>query len=235
MRTTFVLAALLPMVSACSHFMPPADEAAGTGEAPSASGCEHDALIENAEDGDSRVAVREGRGGYVYTYADSHGSTIAPGTDGFAPTSGGVNGTGHALHIAGKLADVDDAYAGVGFGFVDPKGAYDASRYSGLSFVARIGAGSTNAVRLKVPDVNTDPDGKKCTKCYNDFGVDFQVSDGWKRYVISFVDLKQESDWGDPLPSAIDATQLYGLQWQIASRGAEFDLWLDDISFVGCP
>jgi hypothetical protein len=42
---------------------------------------------------------------------------------------------------------------------------YDASMYGGVKFFARKGPGSTEKVRLKIPDVSTDPDAGKCKEC----------------------------------------------------------------------
>ncbi len=53
----------------------------------------------------------------------------------------------------------------MGFSFANPKGPYDASAYTGVSFWAKLGSGSQKTLRLKVPDINTDPDGHVCTEC----------------------------------------------------------------------
>ncbi len=215
----------------CAHFMPPVDDESTDQTSRS---CEELAMIEDADDGDDQTLVRAGRGGYLYTYIDAQGTTIEPPTNSFSATKGGVNGDGYALRIQGTVADADDVYAGAGFSFTEPKALYDASRYRGISFVAKKGPDSTASVRLKVPDGNTDPDGGKCTECYNDFGISFQISDEWTRYEVRFADLKQEHGWGDPRPGSIAAEQLYGIQLQVTERGARFDIWVDDITFIGC-
>ena len=28
--------------------------------------------------------------------------------------------------------------------------------------------------------------------------------------------------------------KLYGLQWQVNKPGASFDIWVDDVEFIGC-
>ena len=70
----------------------------------------------------------------------------------------------------------------MGMNFIDPKGQYDASKYAGIPFWAKKGPDSTGKVRLKVPDVNTDPDGGVCTECFNDFGADIVLTNDWKLY-----------------------------------------------------
>ncbi|MBV9950250.1 MAG: hypothetical protein JOZ69_25640, partial [Myxococcales bacterium] len=90
-------------------------------------------------------------------------------------------------------------------------------------------------VRLKVPDVATDPDGKVCTECFNDFGSDLTLSTEWKQYVIPFSDMSQMEGWGAPHPKGIDKSKIYGMQWQVNSPGADYDIWVDDVQFTGCP
>lgn len=217
----------------CGHFGPPSEPAAAPVQEQAGS-CEELAAIEDADDGDSQILPRGGRGGYVYTYVDKAGSRITPSTAGFQPTAGGPTGEGHALRFSGTLADGEEAYAGVGFGFVEPEGPYDASRFTGISFVARRAPGTVAAARVKLPDANTKESAGRCTECFNDFGIDFRLTEQWTRYVVSFADLKQEHGWGDPRPATVEAGLLYGIQFQVATPGEDFDVWIDDITFVGC-
>ena len=224
------LSALLAL-SACAYFQPTVHVKPDT----TGMGCEDLAKIEDAEDGDTQILTREGRGGYLYTFVDEQGSQIHPSSQGdFQVEPGGVDETGHAIHVSGTLVSGGDVYAGVGFSFAANDAPYDASRYRGLSFVARRAGGSTGFVRLSLPDVNTSPQGGVCEECYNDFGVDFEVPAEWTRFVVDFADLTQQHGWGRPRPPAVDSTRLMGMQWQASSPGESFDLWLDDIQFVGC-
>ena len=220
---------------ACSQFMPPA----GAVNAPAAGGkgqsCEHNAVIEDGEDGDGRALVREGRGGYWYTYVDKAGSRVQPAPNAFKMAKIGARSSKGAIRFQGKLSDKNDSYAGLGISFVNPKRIYNASRYEGVSFLAKRGNKNLTSLRLKLPDANTDPDAGNCKECYNDFGVDFQLTDSWTRYVVAFADLEQETGWGNPQPDHIDPKNLYGIQWQFSTPGSQFDIWIDDISFVGCP
>lgn len=236
------LVVLLPLFSfsACSHFLPlePGSQAGGSqasgAAAPGTDSCEGRALIEDAEDGDAQSLTRQGRGGYLYTYTDDNGSRVSPASSAFKVTAGGPPGSRHALQMKGKTADGGDVYAGMGFSFVDPKGPYDASEYKGIAFVAKRGAGGPTKVRFKLPDASTDPKGGSCEECYNDFGVDFDLNEEWTRYVVMFENLKQESGWGRPRPEQVDAKRLYGVQWQVSAGSSEFDVWIDDVTFVGC-
>lgn len=182
--------------------------------------------------------VIKGRGGYWYTFLDKAGSSITPmpGDQGgtFSMTPGGANGTGHAARMHGQIGGGDVLYAGMGVNFVDPKGQYDASAYQGITFWGKKGAGSTGKVRLKVPDVNTDPDGGVCSECFNDFGMDLVFTDQWRQYIIPFRSMKQMKGWGNPLKSGIEPSKLYAIQFQVNEKNAPFDIWIDDIQFTGC-
>jgi len=215
-----------------------AASASGGGGAPEGKQCPPEFTIDDMEDHQkNQLIVQAGRNGYWYTFLDKQGTTISPPAGHtFIMSPGGLNGSTTAAHMLGKVSGTGDpVYAGMGFSFTNPKGAYDASAYSGVSFYAKAGPGSTKNVRLKIPDVNTDPDGKVCTECFNDFGVDISLSDEWKFYTYKFSDLSQMEGWGSPAKPAIDKTKLYGMQWQVNNPGQSFDIWVDDVKFIGCP
>ena len=131
--------------------------------------CGDDGIIDNGEDGNNQLRVRDGRNGYWYT-----------------------------------------------------------------AFWARKGGGSVGKVRLKVPDGSTTQEGGKCRECFNDFGADLNLSEALTHYVFPFKKMRQEPDWGSPRPRFIDKSKLYGMQWQVNTPGATFDIWIDDVEFVGC-
>lgn len=191
-------------------------------EAVGAATCSN-TLIDDLEDGDSRSVVTEDRGGYWYTYVDKEGSTVEP-SGSFAPVEGGANGSSKAARMQGKMATANIVYAGIGFNLTDPMSPYDLSKANGICFHAK-GKGT---IRFKLPDVNTAPEGKQCTQCYNDFGVDLTLTEDWKEYCYAFADLRQQPYWGEPKP-ALTTTHVFAAQWQSALSGQEYDLWLDDI------
>jgi endoglucanase len=208
-----------------------ATQAAGTGMA-----CPSEYTIDDSEDANNQVKVQKGRNGYWYTFIDKVGSTISPPANHtFIMSKGGANSSMYAARFLGKISSTGDPlYAGMGFNFTDPKGQFDASAFTGISFYAKAGSGSVKAVRLKVPDVNTDPDGKVCTECFNDFGADLTLTDQWKQYRIPFSDMTQMEGWGAPHPKGIDKSKLYAMQWQVNSAGADYDIWVDEVTFF-CP
>jgi endoglucanase len=225
---------LLLLVPAC--IMPGQQPALGH-TAVTLESCGDQGLIDNGEDGNNQVLVRDGRNGYWYTYVDDVGSTVEPeaGSRGgtFSMSPGGA-GSKYAANVHGRIGSGSVVFGAVGFNLVDPKGPYDASQYGGVAFSARKGPGSVGKVRLKVPDANTAKEGGKCRECFNDFGADLNLSETWQRFLFPFKKMKQEPDWGSPRPRAIDKSKLYGMQWQVNTPGASFDIWVDDVEFVGC-
>jgi len=180
-----------------------------------------------------------GRGGYWYTFLDTKengGSDIWPvsgalgGT--FEMSDGGAHGTQHHARMKGSVGSADVVYAGMGLNFVDPKGAYDASRYGGIAFWAKKNPGSTAHVRVKIPDAQTDPAGKLCHQCFNDHGWELELTEQWELYTLPFAAMKQE-DWG-PKDGGLDPSHLYGIQFQVKEKGATFDISVDEIQFTGC-
>jgi hypothetical protein len=195
-------------------------------------------MISDGEANNNQTNPIQARGGYWYTFVDKAGSSVTPlsGDQGgtFTMSEGGANNTKYAAHMFGSVGGADVVYAGMGLNFVDPKGQYDASKYGGISFWAKKGPGSTSNMRLKVPDVNTDPDGKVCTACFNDFGMDFVLSEQWQQFTVPFSSMKQIKDWGSPHTSGIVPSKIYGMQFQVNEKNSKFDIWVDEIQFTGC-
>lgn len=218
-----------------------AEAAAGQNLEDTAEGkaCGADGVVDDGEDNNNQVLAQKGRGGYWYTFADKGGTTITPtaGAAGgtFSMSPGGANGSGFAARMNGKVSGTGTVYAGVGFNFADPKAPFDVTAYKGISFWAKRGENSTGALRVKLPDVNTDQDGRTCTECFNDFGVDLELTTTWTKYTVIFGAAQQMPGWGAPRPGAVESSKMYGVQWQVNTPGAEYDIWIDDVQFTGCP
>lgn len=163
----------------------------------------------------------------MWPTAGSHGGT-------FEMSPGGADGTGFAARFKGQIGTGNLVFSGMGMNFLDPKGGYDSSKYGGISFWAKKGAGSTGKVRLKIPDSNTDPDGGVCTECFNDFGMDLTLTEEWQLFTIPFGALKQQKGWGKPRKSGAEVSGLYGIQFQVNDPGQAYDIWVDQIRFTGC-
>lgn len=200
--------------------------------------CGPDGLVDDMEDNNNQTAVVEGRGGYWYTYVDDAGSTIEPtaGSQGgtFEQAEGGANGSKFAARMKGTLAGAQINYAAMGMNFVDPRDEYDVGKYKGISFWAKKGPGSRADVRVKFPDIHTDGDGGECSVCDNNFGVDLKLTDSWKKYVILWSKTRQQEGWGQPRPRKLDTKTVRAIHWQVQGAPGGYDIWVDDVNFVGC-
>ncbi len=194
-----------------------------------------DGLIDDGEDGNNQNLPLGDRGGYWYTFKDKGTTTVEPtaGEEGgtFAMSEGGHNSK-MAARFHGTVGTGAVVFSGMGTNLIDPKGAYDASKYTGIGFWAKRGADSTGKVRLKVPDVNTDPDGGVCSECFNDFGGDLNLTTDWKFYVFPWKSMKQEVGWGNPLRHHITPEKIYGVQFQVKVPHASYDIYIDDLKFL---
>jgi len=190
-------------------------------------------MIDDLEDGNGQILPLEERAGYWYTFADEDGTTIEPDGE-LVPAKGGAANSQLAARIKGKTADQRNVWAGMAFSLTNPKGTYDVSRYQGISFYARKSKGSTAVIVFRMPDGNTDPQGGVCKSCWNDFSAQLTLTDHWQKFVLPFSELKQEPGWGERHPEpALD--KVFELRWQIKTRNVDYDIWVDQIRFIGCP
>jgi hypothetical protein len=193
-----------------------------------------DGLIDDFEDENTQLNVIAGRDGYWWTKHDEKGSTIGP--DPFIPSEGGADGSGLALRGTGKTSIGGPETWGAGFGvnfLTRQNGVYNASKYVGISFKAKVGADSTRQIRFAIGDVNTHPNAGVCKVCWNHFGKDLIVTNQWKEFRILFSEVQQQVGWGEPRPAAVTPGKLVSIDWSIAG-GQVFDLWVDDIQFLVC-
>jgi hypothetical protein len=190
-----------------------------------------DGDLDDFEDRNNQLTPLSGRDGYWWTKKDDKGSTVEPKVLG--PSPGGAGGSSRAMHVWGHTASGEGAWgAGVGVN-LSTHGPYDAERYAGISFKAKIGADSTRNVRFKIGDINTHQDGGVCKFCWNHFGKDLELTTEWQEYKILFANVKQEEGWGSPRPPAVLPGQLISIDWSIGT-GLTYDLWIDDITFLDC-
>ena len=147
--------------------------------------------------------------------------------------SEGGHASGRAARFHGKIGTGAVVYAGLGVNFVDPKGQYDATKYTGVTFWARRAEGSTGKVRLKVPDVNTDKwRPGVCTESLRRLRRRLRLHPEWKQYVVPFKSMHQLAGWGAPLKPHVAADKVYGLQWQVQVPSANYDIFIDDVRFT---
>jgi endoglucanase len=187
--------------------------------------------LDDAEDNDNQIIKQAGRDGYWFTYADKSGTTVQPAGD-FKMSRGGPPGSNFAAHMHGRVAAQKSGkaqYAGLGFSLTNPRSAFDLSHAKGISFWAK----GPGRVRVKLPDVNTAPEGGHCSECYNDFGKDLEVTARWERYGLLFREVRQEPNWGDRVQE-LSTNAIFAVEWQCSTPDSEVDIWVDNVELVGC-
>jgi endoglucanase len=191
-----------------------------------------DGLIDDFEDGNTQIAQLAGRGGYWWPKSDGANGSTAD----VQPDDGGAGGSQLAMHAAGETLGGPNAWgAGFGADLVNAGPPYDASKYAGIVFKAKVGPGSTRQVRFKIGDVNTHPRGNVCTTaCWNHFGKDLTLGPEWKEYKVMFAGVEQEPGWGSPRPPALATDKLIALDWSIGPAMGKYDIWVDDVAFLDC-
>jgi hypothetical protein len=187
-----------------------------------------DGKMDDLEDGNSQVLVSGGRDGYWWSAANSNGSSIE-----MAPDDPGYGGSQLAMHASGDTISPGEWGAQLGVNFVSKGVVYDASKYVGVAFKAKVGAKSTRNLRFNIGDADTHPDAGICKDCWNHFGKDLTLTGDWKEYQILFASTEQRPGWGNPRPPAIRPDKLVSLVWDIPA-GVSFDLWVDDVEMLTC-
>jgi hypothetical protein len=191
-------------------------------------------LVDGFEDQD--LTLEQAGGGVWYLFDDGTVGTAGPAPLVCSPLSGAPAGLGgYAMHIT--ATGFTGFGSGLGVDFRAGKKVFDASKFTGIRFWAKVGAGKNTRHRVQIADATTDKAGGKCNaaadapngeKCDDHFGFNATFTTSWAEYVISFEQLTQIG-WGNPA-LALDKAALYGLQ-VTAKPKLEVDLWLDQIEF----
>ena len=189
-------------------------------------------LIDDMNDGDRFIPQVNGRAG---AWKDSNdgtpGSTMFPNPAGpFTMTNTGDVCRKYAVYTYG--GPFVDTGATVGFGIGGP---YDASKYDGISFWAKIDSGSYG-LRVAFPDKDTSPDGGLCqgsvagNQCYDHYGYRItNLTTSWTKYTVYFNSLSQDG-WGRS-GGGFDRATIFEVQFQIPKNGT-FGVWIDDVALV---
>jgi hypothetical protein len=210
----------------------PDDEAAPIVACEVATGSGDEPLIDDFEDDDFDTLVQDGRAGSWYWYNsedDGEAQSFELVADDSAPS-----GASRVLHSAGGGFEWAGVGLGLRWGYEDDDGtwiecAYDASAYQGVQFWAR--GSATLRFSASMPAVIPISAGGTCdevqTPCWNPHAVELELTEQWQHYVLPFTDFVQTGGSLGPL----DAASIRTMEFQF-EQPADFDLWLDDFSFI---
>lgn len=221
------LAAELPPVSAPPQPTGSATPARPRACAPVSIGSGQEPLIDDFEDGDTRLPLLDKRAGSWMVYNDGSakqeprpGSTFAANR---LPQPRGTSKFG--LHSTGGKFTKWGAAVGIE---LSPLRCYDASAYAGIAFWAR-GRGEVR-VNLRMAQVVAEEFGGTCVSdCYDAHGTSRPLTREWRRYEVRWEDVAQQ---GFGTQVAFDPRWLYSLEFAFPKGQGPFDFWVDDVSLL---
>lgn len=206
-------------------------------------------MIDDMEDNNQRILLRNGRNGGWNTYNDGSADTMQwPTAMGFfvmSAVSPPRGSSSYAARTYGRGLLPSTGWATLTLNFVNapaagesnadggiegglPADVYDASAYAGITFFARVAPDAQTTIRVSISDLNTNLKGGICKVCYDAFGSNLLMTADWARYKISFAEMMQRA-FGDPFP-ALDAAHVFAIDFSFIGTEA-FDLWVDDVAF----
>ncbi len=182
-------------------------------------GSGHAPLIDDFEDGNGAVSKRDGRSGFWQLVTDRNEKGPGPFT--IEPSK---SGNGFAMHWTGP--EFREWGSSLEYSF--PTYCYDASAYRGLGFRAK-GPGRVYVSAREVSVVPEDLHGACKTDCFNSHVKLVVLSDKWQRFDVTWSELQQRG-YGRP---ELDPTRLHSLQFLVRPEDSPFDVWIDDVEFLG--
>ncbi|HEY4158877.1 MAG TPA: hypothetical protein VGM29_12300, partial [Polyangiaceae bacterium] len=183
-------------------------------------------LIDDFEDGDTRLPLLEHRAGNWVVFNDAT-STQQPRPGSMFPAQrlDGRGSSHFGLHMAGGKFTKWGATLAIE---LSPRRCYDASVYSGIEFWAR-GHGSMRPT-VKMTQVVSEEYGGSCLHdCFDAHGTLLALARDWRLYRLPWSELKQRG-FGEQVP--FDARSLFSIEFEVAPEQTPFDFWIDDLSFA---
>ncbi len=194
---------------------------------PPSVGSGRDPLIDDFEDGDTRMPVSDKRAGYWIAFNDGTGKQ-KPRVGSVFPSNripGSRGASRFGLHTSGSGFT---EWGAVLAAELNPRRCYDASAYAGLTFWAR--GRATLRVVAKMTQVVSEEFGGSCVKdCYDGHGTIRTLTRDWQKYVLPWEEFKQRG-FGAAVP--FDPRSLYSIEFAAPEGQPSFDFWIDDVAFV---
>lgn len=205
-------------------------------------------LIDNSEDLDNQLLPHEMRNGYWFTLSDGTAkATLSPVTGmrqwmtALAPTEQtAMNKAALEVRMAGFDTLPPDGWgAGAGFNFRAPVAVYDASKFAGISFVAKASA-ALLPFEVKIALKGTVLGFGVCTAsppaqlCGNHPVKPLMLSTSWARYDLKWSEFVQDASWGKQVPFA--PAELVSVQFIVPPPGSNNAVFsIDDVKFLVAP
>jgi hypothetical protein len=176
-------------------------------------------VIDDFEDGNLTIKYVDGRSGSWLRAGDNLGT--------FESTSLATTTGGHedSLCLSTKATGFTSWGSFVKFDFRPGPQPYDVSVFGGISFWAK-GSGS---VRVKAASTETtlvDYGGACTSGCNDHYATWIDLGATWTQHTVRFAELRQDG-WGTQVPLALEC--LLGIEF---SSGTDYELYLDDVTFV---
>jgi hypothetical protein len=161
----------------------------------------------------------------------------------FPPSGNPGNDSMFAAHTSGTGCTTWGAGLGLDFNNCDAKSnPYDVSAYTGISFSYK----SSQPIRVLVGTLPNLPttEGGQCaggTNCHNHHGKNFAAVAAWTTGTITWAELSGSQQIGTPPMNPqtygemrpFAPAQVLNLEFQVdMTGGANFDLWVDDVTFL---
>ncbi len=221
--SALVRGAALPPPSASAPAIPPELQAC----TPAVRAAGGSPLIDDFEDGDTRIAVLEHRAGFWSSTSDGTG-TQWPSLGGVLPMSripGGRGSSQFGIHVRGTRFTKWGVILSTD---LSARRCYDASVYGGVAFWMR-GKGRVDFI-AKMTQIAPEEYGGSCTHdCYDGHHVTIELSSTWQEHRVPWADLKQKG-FGQAVP--FDPRSLLALELTTPPEQTPYDYWLDDMRFL---
>ena len=184
-----------------------------------------DPMIDDFEDGNARLLLREGRGGAWMSHgAPDARQTPRPGFIAFPVRSSGRAGR-YAMRM--RTERLTSAAAGLNVELA-PGHCYDASAFRGIEFWAK-GSGRIFFGPTMI-DIMEKKWGGLCEQnCYDRHQAPADLGAEWKLYRFLWKDLEQ-GGWGYQVP--FDPTRLLSLGFSVEVPDTPSEFWIDDVRFI---
>jgi endoglucanase len=204
---------------------PPAGKTDAAGDAPLSS---NPAWIDDFEDGDDHLLPNDERTGIWFMTDDQSDGGMRNEDTYVKPLSVlRPGGSTKGMPIWGSGFSEWGASLAVWFLDKHPLKTYDASRFKGIAFFARVESGTTPNLRFNISSFGTEDEDGCEDMCHDRYGVPLVLNTSWAEYIIDFSRCEQ---MGFGKPVDFDPSQLYGLEFA-TPKNARFAVWIDDIRF----